>query len=72
LLRCVGTVQYILLTERLGWVGDVKNMLLDVSKIKGLGWKPRHNSADAVRLTVKEMLKGRDKRQGFADFGGWC
>jgi len=39
-----------------GWVGDVKNMLLDVSKIKGLGWKPRYNSAEAVRLTVKEML----------------
>mgnify|MGYP003876797707 CR=1 FL=1 len=33
-------------------------MLLDVSKIKGLGWKPRYNSAEAVRLTAKEMLHG--------------
>jgi UDP-glucose 4-epimerase len=39
-----------------GWVGDVKKMLLDVSKIKGLGWKPKLDSAGAVRLTLKEML----------------
>jgi len=27
-----------------GWKGDVKNMLLDISKIKSLGWKPKLNS----------------------------
>jgi UDP-glucose 4-epimerase len=40
-----------------GWVGDVKDMLLDVSKLKELGWRPRFNSVEAVRLTVKETLR---------------
>ena len=39
-----------------GWVGDVKHMLLDISKIKRLGWKPRYNSAEAIRRAVKEVL----------------
>jgi UDP-glucose 4-epimerase len=32
-----------------GWMGDVKNMLLDTSKIKGLGWKPKHNTQQAIK-----------------------
>jgi len=40
-----------------GWIGDVKNMLLDISKLKSLGWKPEFNSAESVRLAVKEMLR---------------
>jgi UDP-glucose 4-epimerase len=40
-----------------GWVGDVKDMLLDVSKLKELGWRPRFNSVEAVRLTLKETLR---------------
>lgn len=39
-----------------GWVGDVKDMLLEVSRLMELGWKPKHSSAESVRLTVKEML----------------
>ena len=27
-----------------GWKGGVKNMLLDITKLKSLGWKPKHNS----------------------------
>lgn len=42
--------------EGRGWVGDVKTMLLDVSKLKKLGWKPRLNSEDAVRRTVRELI----------------
>lgn len=38
-----------------GWKGDVKNMLLDVSKLRSLGWKPKYNSEEAVRLTVREL-----------------
>jgi UDP-glucose 4-epimerase len=34
-----------------GWKGDVKQMLLDCSKFKGLGWKARYNSTEAVYLT---------------------
>ena len=39
-----------------GWMGDVKEMLLDVSKLKSLGWKPARSSVDAVRLAVKGIL----------------
>ncbi len=39
-----------------GWVGDVKNMLLDTTRLKSKGWKPRHNSVDSVRLAVRELL----------------
>jgi len=38
-----------------GWVGDVKNMLIDVSKIKSLGWKPKLNSKQAVRKAIKHL-----------------
>jgi len=38
-----------------GWVGDVKNMLLDVSRLKAKGWKPKYNSGEAVRQTAKRI-----------------
>ena len=38
-----------------GWVGDVKNMLLDVTKLKAKGWKPKYNSKEAVRQTVRRI-----------------
>ncbi|MCD6428348.1 MAG: GDP-mannose 4,6-dehydratase [Desulfurococcales archaeon] len=40
-----------------GWKGDVKFMLLDNSKLKSLGWRPRYSSAEAIRYTVKALLK---------------
>ena len=40
-----------------GWKGDIPRMMLDVSKIKSLGWKPKYNSRQAVELTVEWMLK---------------
>ncbi len=36
-----------------GWIGDVKDMLLDCSKLESIGWKARYDSAGAVRETVK-------------------
>jgi UDP-glucose 4-epimerase len=42
--------------EGRGWKGDVKEMLLDISKLKSWGWHPKLNSAEAVRLTVKKLL----------------
>jgi len=39
-----------------GWVGDVKNMLLDTSKLKSRGWKPRHNSEESVALAIRQIL----------------
>ena len=40
-----------------GWKGDVKVMLLDVSKLKSLGWKPKYNSEEAVRKTAGYLAK---------------
>ena len=39
-----------------GWLGDVKYMLLDVSKLMKLGWRPRYSSAEAVRLTARWLI----------------
>jgi UDP-glucose 4-epimerase len=38
-----------------GWVGDVKNMLLDVTRLKAKGWKPKYNSKEAVRQTARRI-----------------
>jgi UDP-glucose 4-epimerase len=40
-----------------GWKGDVKQMLLDISRLKGLGWKPRQTSAHAVRATAEALFQ---------------
>ncbi len=40
-----------------GWIGDVKRMLLDVTKLKSTGWSPMLNSRAAVELTVKQALQ---------------
>lgn len=39
-----------------GWKGDVKNMLLDISKLKARGWKPEHNSEQAITKTVRHLI----------------
>jgi UDP-glucose 4-epimerase len=39
-----------------GWFGDVKNMWLDISKLSRLGWRPRHNSRESIRKSVKMLL----------------
>lgn len=39
-----------------GWKGDVKNMLLDVSKLKSIGWKPNLNSAEAIKRTTGYLI----------------
>ena len=41
-----------------GWPGDVTNMLLDVTRLESLGWKPMFNSAQAVRLTARQLFGG--------------
>ncbi|MDK6028595.1 NAD-dependent epimerase/dehydratase family protein [Ignisphaera sp. 4213-co] len=54
--------KYILVTpDGRGWPGDVKLMLLDITKIKSLtSWRPKLSSKDAVRKTVREIL-GKEK-----------
>ena len=39
-----------------GWVGDVKNMLLDISKMKSREWRSTHSSEESVRLTARQIL----------------
>jgi len=39
-----------------GWTGDVKNMLLDITKLKSRGWKPRCSSEEAVMLATRSTL----------------
>jgi len=40
-----------------GWIGDVKKMQLDISKLKSLGWNPRLSSLEAIELASKELLQ---------------
>jgi len=39
-----------------GWIGDVKEMQLDITKLKSLGWSPKFTSAEAVELASKELI----------------
>jgi UDP-glucose 4-epimerase len=42
-----------------GWVGDVKAMSLDVTRLMQLdaGWKPHHSSEDAIRLAAQDLVQ---------------
>lgn len=52
--RCTGGVN-----GGRGWIGDVKYMLLDTSKLMAKGWKPKYSSVEAIRLTVRHFLYSR-------------
>ena len=39
-----------------GWKGDVPKMRLSIRKLKALGWKPKYNSRESVRLTIKSLV----------------
>lgn len=39
-----------------GWRGDVKQMLLDVTKIESFGWKHKFSSKDAIVQTIRSFL----------------
>ncbi len=41
---------------RRGWVGDVPQVGLDVSKMRKLGWETRHTSDEAVRIAARRLL----------------
>ncbi|MHC1635165.1 MAG: NAD-dependent epimerase/dehydratase family protein [Candidatus Methanospirareceae archaeon] len=40
-----------------GWKGDIPVMLLDTSKLRRLGWKPKYNSETAVRIATRDLLR---------------
>ncbi|HIQ10709.1 MAG TPA: SDR family NAD(P)-dependent oxidoreductase [Pyrodictium sp.] len=52
-------VKYILkpVAHGVGWLGDVKKIALDISKLKSLGWKPKLSSREAAAKTVKDLSK---------------
>ena len=39
-----------------GWPGDQAKIALDISKVRKMGWEPKHTSAEAVRIAVRRML----------------
>ena len=39
-----------------GWAGDVPSLKISGTKIKNLGWKPRHNSSKAIEIAVGALL----------------
>ncbi len=42
-----------------GWKGDVKFMLLDISKIKAHGWRPSMSSEEALRDAIRAALSSQ-------------
>lgn len=40
-----------------GWPGDITKVLFDIKKLKGMGWKPKYSSREAVRQAIKDTLK---------------
>jgi nucleoside-diphosphate-sugar epimerase len=44
-------------SEEMG-LGDVKVMQLEISRIKGLGWRPRMGSEGAVRRFARSRISG--------------
>lgn len=44
-----------------GWKGDQAKIALDISKIRAMGWQPKHNSTEAVRISIRRMLEDIDK-----------
>lgn len=40
-----------------GWKGDVKVMLLSVEKLKKMGWKPKFDSSESIRLTARNLVE---------------
>ena len=39
-----------------GWLGDVKRIVLDTTRLKTIGYKPRCNSRKAVKATARALL----------------
>jgi len=48
-----------------GWKGDVKNMRLSTKKLAKTGWRPKHNSEQAIKLATQSLIKERacDKKE---------
>lgn len=56
----LGDVGFTYTGGKQGWAGDVPVMLLDVTKLKKLGWKPRVSTEQGIRMYI-EWLKENHK-----------
>lgn len=39
-----------------GWPGDVPRLEYDITKMKTLGWQPKHSSSEAIRIAIQRLL----------------
>lgn len=51
----LNNVQYKYTGGNVGWKGDVPTFQYDLSKIYATGWKPKHNSNESVKDTLKSI-----------------
>lgn len=47
-----------------GWPGDQAKITLDISKVRAMGWGPKHTSGEAMRIAVRRMLEQRNLDEG--------
>jgi UDP-glucose 4-epimerase len=40
-----------------GWVGDIAKTFLSYQKLNGIGWKPKANSYESIRESMRRLLK---------------
>lgn len=50
------TPKFRLTGGEVGWKGDIPRMLLSIDKLKNLGYAPKYNSFDSVKITIRELL----------------
>ena len=43
------------------WVGDIENMLLDITKLKLRGWLPKYNSKQAVECAIESLVESYNR-----------
>ena len=51
----ISEVKYVFKGENVGWKGDSPKVLLDLQKIKDLGWKPTVSIEEGIRRTVSYL-----------------
>jgi len=54
-------VKYMYTGGKIGWPGDVPQMLLSINKLKKLGWKPKYTIKESIIDTLN-YLKSTDRR----------
>jgi UDP-glucose 4-epimerase len=42
-----------------GWNGDVPKVILDSSKLRSLGWKPKYDSISAIEVAIEDVAKSK-------------